>query len=759
MTHEYPLEGCKPEPLMSYLKALGILRIVTEQADPKARGRWKNGVFWLKTDLDRDNLVDFFVEEYQPTPILGPWNGGGGFLQDTGSALKTINDVYNDQRDALKPLHKAIQAVYDVPILKELHKSRKQKKVLEKEKEKKKKTGLSLSDQEKEELRNITKRVDHLKTQILFGIRAQFPDDLMQWIDACITILPDSFKPAPLLGSGGNDGRLDFSINFLSNILLFLDQKQKERRKWVKNAISDEHIHGLVSTSIGQFAPGQAGGVNSTQGFEGKSLVNPLDFILMLEGSLLLTGSARRRYQTGLSTKALFPFTVFSTSSGGETLIQEESKASRGEIWMPLWKKPASLQEISHLLAEGRADVFQHKVDTGLDFARSIASLGVDRGLSGFQRFGFLPRNGKAFFATPLGRFDVQARPDVDLLRETDQWFDRFRRAASGDKIAPRFQRSLHRIEDAMFDYAKYGGSRRFSDILCALGAAEREIALSEGKISSKSTVSPLHGLSPEWIRAAFDSSVEFEIALALAGIYDPGNKLPPIRSNLEPVKVKPYTAWADKGRAVVWNSGGLAANMAAVLERRMMDGARANSKQLPIASKRTVSLDAISFFLSGQTDDHRLEELLWGLMLIDHWKPYPEDLARAQTASEMPLPRLYALLKLLFLPYPADPGASGETIIIRAEHAILPLLRANRTGEAAEIAMRRLRSSGLVPMPHRVSGGVSRDRVWKGTSGGCDVMRLAAALLMPVSTNNVHKLAGMVLRPLRTGLVAESAY
>ena len=36
--YEIELTGCTPEPLMAYLKALGILRLVGEQTDPSARG-------------------------------------------------------------------------------------------------------------------------------------------------------------------------------------------------------------------------------------------------------------------------------------------------------------------------------------------------------------------------------------------------------------------------------------------------------------------------------------------------------------------------------------------------------------------------------------------------------------------------------------------------------------------------------------------------------------------------------------------------
>ena len=35
------LAGCTPEPLMSYLKAIGVFRLVSEQADASARGCWR----------------------------------------------------------------------------------------------------------------------------------------------------------------------------------------------------------------------------------------------------------------------------------------------------------------------------------------------------------------------------------------------------------------------------------------------------------------------------------------------------------------------------------------------------------------------------------------------------------------------------------------------------------------------------------------------------------------------------------------------
>ena len=66
------LNGCAPVPLAHYLKALGILRLVSEQADRNATGYWQGEQFILNSHLDCDSLTEFFLRKYQPTPVLNP---------------------------------------------------------------------------------------------------------------------------------------------------------------------------------------------------------------------------------------------------------------------------------------------------------------------------------------------------------------------------------------------------------------------------------------------------------------------------------------------------------------------------------------------------------------------------------------------------------------------------------------------------------------------------------------------------------------
>ena len=59
-TNAITLAGCSPTPLASYLKALGVLRLIASPtssvngtaADSEVRGWWENECFHVRTSLD-----------------------------------------------------------------------------------------------------------------------------------------------------------------------------------------------------------------------------------------------------------------------------------------------------------------------------------------------------------------------------------------------------------------------------------------------------------------------------------------------------------------------------------------------------------------------------------------------------------------------------------------------------------------------------------------------------------------------------------
>ncbi len=754
--HEIVLKGCTPEPLMNYLKALGVLRLVSEQVDPGTRGFWRNDEFMLKSCLDFKSMLEFFMTRYEPTPIFSPWNGDGGFLTEGGSAYDAIEKIRSLKTGRLARMHSFIDDLHDVTSLKQLGAARAKAKKMqsqcnEKYGTKADKWKKKATEQEKEIYTALTKQIKSIKQSLIFLLRNEYPSESLPWLDACLAINQSEIAMSPILGSGGVDGRMEFSANYLANVIEILGHENS--REWLEKSLFNAGLPVLAKTSIGQFAPGSVGGANATQGMEGDSLVNPWDYVLMLEGVVLLAGSVSRKLGVNQGPRAVFPFTVYSQAAGEASLAQKESRESRGEIWLPLWRRPAAVGEVRQIYSEGRAELCAKQGYSAVDFARAVADLGVDRGIVGFSRQGFLKRNGLAFIATPLGRFDVRVRENANLLQDIDTWLDRFRSACKvGQKgEAPaRLTSALRRIDSAIFDYCRYGGRLYFQAILIALGRAEREL-MRDGRWAEKNRVQPLAGLSAAWVEASRDASPEYELALALADIHA-GDKVGPLRANLEPVRYgcrkdgAAFASWAEKDRAVVWNQADLSGNLAAVLTRRMQDAARQGSSRLPLWSSRSASLSSVAAFLAGQTDDDRLQDLLWGLLLIDTSKSESGKRAKAvKIGGASPLPRLYALLKLLFLPasfvYQAGHwhyARSGESgITVRPEPRILPLLQAGRVDDAMRIAARRLNVSGLQAM------------ITRAEQGGADQQsqRLAAALLFPIDSSSLGRLLHMVVR------------
>jgi CRISPR-associated protein Csx17 len=774
---EVVLSGCTPVPLMNYLKALGVLRLVTEQKDQEARGRWREDEFVLQSGLDGDALLEFLANSYQPTPILAPWNGGSGFYRNWdpaterfrgGDVIETLQKIADSKSNRLESYRKALKSTLAAlarlgnPIDLGAEKERIHGKA--------KREGWS-AKKYKAEIRKF------LNSLLLFEVNGQtvclekrdkgkflrrlrgdvLSDEALGWLDAGLILQSAGPAFAPLLGTGGNDGRLDFSQSFMGRLIeLDFDapQPSKSSRDWLENTLFGVAIKGMSASAVGQFAPGRAGGPNATQGMEGDAIDNPWDFVLMVEGAVTLGGAAVRRFAADTDSRAAFPFTVLPAAVAYTSASGADLEDARGELWLPLWERPATLAELTALLGEGRAEVSGRPARDGVDFARAVASLGVDRGIKQFARFSFLKRSGKAYLAAPLGRLVVRQQQSVDLIRQIDPWLNRFREASAHKDAPPRFKAALRDVEQAIFEFCRYGEPGFFQGffqaILVALGQAERELAVNEGRVTNKQSCNPLPPLSSDWIDAANDRTPEFELALALAGVFDLEQKIGSLRTNLEPVALqrrkdgKRSASWAEKGRSVVWNSASLPANLAQVLARRIMDGERAGCKQLPLAARNFVSLSTVSQFLAGELDDRRIEELLWGLVLVDQERR--PDKPSPPSGGSGPLPRAYALLKLLFLPEPLKVG--DQEILIKPEPRVLALLSAGRVGEARQIAMRRLRASGLSPLPHPRSGGVVRDGDWKELDClGADGQRLAAALLMPISKASIHELQRLVTR------------
>jgi CRISPR-associated protein Csx17 len=709
------LKGCSPVPLAHYLKALGILRLVSQQRDATAAGQWHHDAFVLTSSLDSSALLDFFLSGYRPTPVLAPWNGGSGFFpKDNAEALIAIETGLAERMEPYRcAIGVARQALREV--------------------------GLK------------EKPTPETKEALLLGCRNMLPDDVLWWLDAAFVLSGDGAKYPPLLGTGGNDGRLEFTNNFMQRLVEVMDpvtgKATPSSDKWLRRALFAESVAAaLAKAPVGQFFPGAAGGANATSGFDAVSAVNPWDYILMIEGALLFAAASVKRLEIADSGQMICPFCVRQAGVGYASASPADETGARPEMWLPLWNQPTTLAELQTVFSEGRAQVGDRPARNGVDFARAVVTLGVDRGLSAFQRYGFQVRNGLAYFATPLDRVAVRRNAHVDLLADVDWWLDQVRRNA-GPAAPASVSRALTQLESRILDLCRQQEGAESTHaalplqaVLIALGKCEKAIARGLRWATETARLRPLSRLSPKWLSAAYaNSSAEmaatFRLAAALVSLGPKSagsDDCLALRCHLEPVELtkRGEFKWREiSSNDVVWSEGAVTRFLNATIARRLVQAEQSTPAAFHGIASCLASLSDVTAFLDGDTDDELFADLLWGLSLLDWQKVKSEDVPWSRTEQNKAAPSFYALMKLCFVP-----SRSGETTVPLAP-AIHRRAVAGDGQSASQLAVRRLRGSGYWPAVDKIA------------LSGEAVTRAAAALLFPLEKGDVEQLRDAVLR------------
>lgn len=300
MENRITLEGCKPEPLISYLKALGVLRLVGEQRDASVKGLWENGCFNLITSLDKESLADFFLDEYSPSPIFRPWGGRSGFYSKGSekSAQEALTSLITQNHERFSKMREVAQAIDKLN------------------------SSHGFDSPPKDDI------------QYLRLLRSELPDEVIEWLDTCYVLTNNSRGLMPLLGTGGNEGSGNYSSNYMQALVEVLITKRENSRALLRHSLFHEGSPQLSDLSTGQFAPGAIAEANSVEGFRSeRRLANPWDIVFSTEGSLLFAGSAATRL--GISgSSASFPFVVDPSAAGAHHLgIGDKDSKFEKEFW------------------------------------------------------------------------------------------------------------------------------------------------------------------------------------------------------------------------------------------------------------------------------------------------------------------------------------------------------------------------------------------------------------------------------------------
>jgi CRISPR-associated protein Csx17 len=460
----------------------------------------------------------------------------------------------------------------------------------------------------------------------------------------------------------------------------------------------------------------------------GDALVNPWDFVFMLEGAILFSARTTRRLDPGAANRASAPFAVRSHPAGHGTRGRE--KTQRGEQWMPIWGQPTSAAGLAAMLGEARMQLGRQVAHRPIDVARAVSRLGAARGITDFVRFGYLERNGQSNIAVPLGRLDVRARPRSRLVDDLAPWLDRLQRLTRDDFAPARLVVAEGVLADAVFAVlTRTDTPDRWQAVLLAAAAME-EIQASGTAI----TAGPIPGLGPGWLDAADDGSVEWRLACALGsatGAYGrQGRADDPVRHHWLPLERGARRFRVSEKRLVrdprvVAGSRDLVADLCAIVLRRLVEGAQRGDRRLALvaASGYEANPGDLAALIAGAVDVDRVLRLARALMAV-RWRRCRGSLVAPPGPTTWP-DEAWTALRLSCLPW-----SLGDDQLLAPDEAMVRRLTAGDGATAVELALRRLTASGLRPPLRAAFTDAATARLW------------AAALAFPISKRTARALA-----------------
>ncbi|GGX97878.1 hypothetical protein GCM10010515_75270 [Streptomyces fructofermentans] len=707
---EIPLRGLRATTLGGYLSALGLLRILATQHDTTTRLRWADDLPVLTSACSIDELTAWLVSSYRPSPIVSPWNAGAGFAGNGKSveAERALAQVEDSQDPRLAVLREAIAAGRKVVA----------------EGRARGWAGESLW-------------VKQHKQSVISLCRNAFPDEALPWIDVAAVLSGPEVHFNPVAGTGGNFGRQELSATYLQHLALVLGSEadHSHAAAWVRAALTGAEDVPYRRGAVGQFDPGRAGGVLASiwgepdkQGF-----VNPWRTILTCEGLLLFASAAVRR--NAAEPGAAWPFSVHATPIGHPTASAGET--AKGEIWAPLWERPANLAELEQLFGEGRARWAGAQAKNGLLFALAISALGVDRNLAAFRRFVIVERLGQNPIAIRATDVPVALRNEHALLAEPYVWLARLRRK---DKIPAGVATLLRQCDQALFAAITGSDTTAMARFVISFGRLHEAVARS-GRL--RQDIAPYQPRQSRiWDPSpGIAGQLELQLASALASLAEtrPERAMPALRPLLTRVaRSRARLVWADSpatGSELLGSTLAQALAQAHRLHLEILKGTpgdtEAPAAEFPVG--QTVALPVLESFVAGECDDEVTADYLRGLMALG-WttsQPAPAHHGRAlNPVLSVLLPFFAAEPFRLVSTWGPDPVAFTATLRPRPDW-IARLIAAGPAG-VLDDALLRLQLAGCRPMVGRPP-----DRAGALAAHHTGGTRLAAALLMRVRTRD----------------------
>ena len=535
----------------------------------------------------------------------------------------------------------------------------------------------------------------------------------------------------PVLGTGGNSGRRDFSNGWA-------DALEEVRRQRSEPDLAGFLFGGSCSTM---------GHWNAASWFSDS--IPAWAMVLACEGLPLLAGRVSRRLGANARRLGAFPF----TTEAAAPVRENEAGRSLAEIWAPVWRRPLTVAESSGLFARGRAELGRAQAVTAASFAGSILQRGVDAGIAEFRRYVLTRTTSSQTFESTLAKTVVVREKQVQATA------DAVERVVLLRERLPRDEQRIFRglrgpIDEALVDLAANPENAEsahslMDNISLALDRVDRNKSLRSSNIAYRL-------LPAEWLTDLFTRvrpPREAIIAAAVASLQASemrGSKVAafvPYRLGVESKgrRREWYVFPTEAPQRRVWTGSDLVRDLGLVLRRRLVE---ATVLELPFQATVFAPLSVVASFLRGELDDHEIARWMSRMSLFNWQRSVP--VLGQETAALGPVDgvvSLFCFLKPLF-----DPRLVGD-------HRVKPAFfdPKSRTGGSAGLG----RIAAQLEVGH-VASAIAEARIRyrvrgrtpatiDSSIGVSDPARLLAALLIPTSSVALLPIARRWLAPERS--------
>jgi len=358
--YEYAFEGLDEERLPRYLAGLGLVRVLhgLDQRPGATATWWEGGCLRMVSIIPPDAVMHYLLSMYRPSPVATPWNRGGGFYKGR-AALEAVDTIRQSAASRLEPLRSFLE-VCDQAVA----------------------------------ARGGEPPAREDKSAFLQRLRDRAPDAALPWLDAAMPLGPDNEAHFhALLGTGGNDARIDFGVRYLQMVAAVISPETGEPTER-----SELQLGALLG---GRFAPGA--NVSAKSGYLGEleGQTNPWAFVLAMEGALVLAGAS---VVHRLAVEPRGP------SRGAWVVEGDEGPVVLG----PLWRIPSAWPAIQAEFHQALLVVRRRRAVTLTDAARAFGTAaGASSLFQQAKTWELVARNGHNRVAIPrptLGRPVVRSR-------------------------------------------------------------------------------------------------------------------------------------------------------------------------------------------------------------------------------------------------------------------------------------------------------------------------------------------------------------